>query len=229
MDQTVVNTIQTLLSGGKSKEEIYATLLSQGSSIAQIEAGFTSLSTSGEREDTHKRTIHIIVTIGALLIGAGIFSLIASNWTLMDKATKVAIIIVAMLGAYGIGWYLKEYKNYLRTGNALIFLGLLIYGGGIFLIAQIFNIRGNWPDGFILWMFGVLAIAFATDLFNLYYLAIILAVVALFGHPGIIFQAGGTPDPYLLTSSFLLLLTTVMCFITGWTIRQKIPQELRDL
>ena len=124
--------VKTSLAQGKPKEEIYKELLGQGWTIEVIQESFNSIGTEQEKEDTSKKTIRIIVTIGAVLVGAGIFSFIAANWLEMTKPIKIGIILIFMIVSYGAGWYLKEKSELQKTGDALILLGLIIYGAGIF-------------------------------------------------------------------------------------------------
>lgn len=219
--------VKTSLAQGKPKEEIYKELLGQGWTIEVIQESFNSIGTEQEKEDTSKKTIHIIVTIGAVLVGAGIFSFIAANWLEMPKPIKIGIILISMIVSYGAGWYLKEKSELQKTGGALILLGSIIYGAGIFLVAQMFNTRANWPDGFILWMIGTIAMAFAVESYPLFYLAIPLGIIALIGHPFGIFTDFGY-NSFLLTSSFLLLTATIITFATGWIVRKKIPAKLKE-
>jgi uncharacterized membrane protein len=132
-----------------------------------------------------------------------------------------------MVSSYLLGWYFKEKSKLTKTGEALILLGAIIYGAGIFLVAQMFNIRANWPDGFILWMFGVIAMAFAVKLYPLFYLAILLGVIALAGHPYVIFSSLGI-NSFLLTSTLLLAFATIVTFATGWILRSKKPTQSEE-
>src|SRR3989344_2312910 len=227
IDQNVVEYIKTSLSQGKTKEELYKELKAQGWTIEAIQENFNALNTEEEKEDLSKKTIKIIVTIGAVLIRAGIFSFIAANWQGMRRPVKLSIILVSILVSYGAGWYLKEKLELPKTGEALILLGSIIYGAGIFLVAQMFNIRANWPDGFILWMIGTIAMAFAFESYPLFYLAIPLGIIALIGHPFGIFTGFGY-NSFLLTSSFLLLVSTIITFVTGWIIRKRMSPELKE-
>lgn len=228
VSQNLLDDIKNSLEQGKSKEGVYRELLDRGWKIEVIQENFNSLSTEEEKVDTQKKTIRIIVTIAAVLVGAGIFSFIAANWRIMTRPIKIFVIVIAMLVSYTTGWYFKEKLNLLKTGGALIFLGTIIYGAGIFLVAQIFNIRANWPDGFILWMFGVLAVAFAMESFSLFYVAIVLGLIALFGHPWTLITTFSGHNPFLLTSSFLLLTATVVTFISGLVMRKRMPPELKE-
>jgi len=226
IDEKLLEYVKNSLAQGKPKEEIYKELLSKGWTIEIIQESISTLTQAEKKEEASKKTIHIILTIAAVLVGAGIFSFIAANWEMMSRLGKMIIILVSMLGSYGAGWYLKEQGNYLKTGEALILLGSIIYGAGIFLVAQMFDIRANWPDGFILWMIGVIAIAFALESYAHFYLAIPLGFVAIIGHPLIIINDFET-NPYLLTSSSLLLIATAVTFLTAWFVSLKIPKDLQ--
>jgi len=216
--------VQTSLAQGKPKEEIYKDLLAQGVTIEAIEQSFNVIKAGQYKEDISKKTINIIVTIGAVLVGAGIFSFIAANWVGMTKPLKISIILVLMILSYGAGWYLQEKSKLQKTSSALFLLGSIIYGAGIFLIAQMFNVRVNWPDGFVLWMLGTIAMGFAVESYSLFYLAIPLGIIALIGHPFGLFSLINY-NSFLLTSSVLLLIATVVTLVSGVMIRKKINTE----
>ena len=228
-NQEIVGYIRSSLTQGKSKEDIYKELLNQGWSIEAIQKAFNQIVAKEEKEDTQKRIIRIIVTIGAILVGVGIFSFIAANWQEMGKVMKILIIVIAMISSYTGGWFLREKWHYEKTGEALFLLGAIIYGAGIFLIAQMFHTRGNWPDGFILWMIGTIVMAFGADSFSLFYLAIPVGIAAIIGHPFGIFGSVGGYNPFLLTSSFLLFIATVITFIAGWLVKKRLPPEQKEL
>jgi uncharacterized membrane protein len=132
-----------------------------------------------------------------------------------------------MLVVYGIGWLLGERLKFVKTGNALILLGAIIYGAGIFLIGQIFHTRSNWPDGFILWMLGVLPLAFAVRFLPLFGLALVVGLIGLGAHPFGIFDAMGY-NPFLLSSSFLLLAAAAACLCAGFFIRKRMSAGLEE-
>lgn len=226
-DPKLAEFIRASLAEGSSKEDIYKELLERGLTVDAIQDGFSSLDTGQENADTQKRTIRIIVTIGAILIGAGVFSFFAANWQVLTKVNKVAIILVSMLISYCSGWYLREKYHFQRTGEALILLGSIIYGAGIFLVGQMFNVSGNWPDGFILWMIGAIAMGFAAESYPLFYLAVPLGFISLIGHPFGIFTGSGY-NYFLLTSPLLLLAAAIICFAAGWKVRKTMSPDLKE-
>ncbi len=227
LDKKTFEYIKISLEQGRLKEDIYKELLEQGLSIEVIQKNFDMVEFGKKKEDISKKTINIIVTIGVVLIGAGIFSFIAANWTVMTKFIKISIILISMISSYCAGWYLKEVFGFEKMGGAFILLGSIIYGAGIFLVAQMFNIRATWPDGFILWMIGIIAIAFSIRLYPLFYLAILLGSITIIGNPSRIFDSFSY-NQFLLTSSLLLLVATVVTFAIGWMIRKEVPIELKE-
>ena len=85
MDKGVLKTfIREAQSAGKSKEQIYTDLLAQGWLVDDIETGFKPTMEirreSAVPEDNQDKVVKIVVGIGILLIGAGVFSFIAANW-----------------------------------------------------------------------------------------------------------------------------------------------------
>ncbi len=219
--------ITEALQQGKNKEDIYKDLLNKGELVSNIQETFQKIAIEQSKEDTSKKTIRLILTIGAILIGAGIFSFIAANWQEISKTAKILIILFFMLTSYSFGWHLKERLNYSKTGDAFILLGILIYGAGIFLVAQMFNIRANWPDGFILWMFGTLALGYVFQTNYIFYFAVILCWIALLGQPFNWFNNFGG-NSFLLTSSLILFTATVLTLYTGHIFRNKTLEEFKD-
>ncbi len=213
--------IENSLKNHLSEEDIYADLIKKGLKIKEIKDLLENARTEKNQDQTEKRTIKVVLTIGAVLVGAGVFSLIASNWEDMAKAWKVFVIVFSMLLSYFAAWYFSQKKGYEKTGSALYLLGILIYGAGIFLIAQIFNISANWPDGFILWMFGSLTLYFAVKNKIFLYLSFVLGLFSIFGHPAAVFDVFHVHDRFLLTSSVFLLLAAVVCFVVASIVEKK--------
>lgn len=172
------------------------------------------LTAENKTKTSQKRTSQILATIAAILAVAGIFSFISFDWLELSKTAKVFIILISMILSYGAGLKLKE-KGYPKIGEAFIFLGIMIYGAGIFLTAQIFNIRANWPDGFILWMLGALAMTRSVNSTLLYYLAIPLGAISLTGYLFLISGEFARFNSFFLISSLLLFAAAAITFITG--------------
>lgn len=116
-----------------------------------------------ERVEQGGRLVTVLSVLGAVLLGIGAILFFASNWQHLDRWVKVGLIFGCIVGAYSFGWRLAfGKKTYPKAGMALIFLGTLFYGSGIWLIAQIFHINSHFPNGVLFWFIGVLPVAYVT-------------------------------------------------------------------
>jgi uncharacterized membrane protein len=85
-----------------------------------------------------------------------------------------------MSATYGFGFYFRyEAKNYPKVGASLILLGSLIFGAGMFLIAQIYHITVHYPNGPLLWGLFVLPLAYLLRFKSLISLAILVLLIWL--------------------------------------------------
>ena len=104
-------------------------------------------------EPSRERFIQIFMGLGAMLVGLGLLSYVAANWADLSRTLKVTLIIggylLAILAAYGL-----EPRHPLIS-RAFLLIGSFAYGGGIFLIAQIFHEGGAISDALFWWMAGL--------------------------------------------------------------------------
>ena len=104
----------------------------------------------------------IFFSIGAILFGLGVILLFAYNWQRMHKFVKLAVIFAAIIGAHGAGFWLRRQNSpHQATGEGLHLLGTMLFGAGIWLIAQIYHIQEHYPNAFLIWGFGALAMAWS--------------------------------------------------------------------
>jgi len=102
--------------------------------------------------------------LGAAIVGLGVILLLAYNWDEIPKLVKLGLILGATATAHGAGYRLRDCDDW-RAGLAEVFflLGSMLYGAGIWLVAQIYNIDEHYPNGFLYWGLGALALAWALD------------------------------------------------------------------
>jgi uncharacterized membrane protein len=104
----------------------------------------------------------IFFSIGAILFGLGVILLFAYNWQRIPKFVKLAVIFAALIGAHGAGFLLRRPQSANQTaGEGLHLLGTMIFGAGIWLIAQIYHIQEHYPTAFLIWGLGALALAWS--------------------------------------------------------------------
>ncbi len=104
-----------------------------------------------------------IYLLGALLVGGGVLSLVAWNWDALAPALKLLILFGALAACHIVGFRLWHVPGRLpRLGHALTFLGTLVLGAGIGLVAQIYHISTFRPhDALGVWAIGALCAGWA--------------------------------------------------------------------
>ena len=114
------------------------------------------------KEERSNKFIVAISTIGAILFGIGAIMFVASNWREIPDLMKVLILLGSTFGAYYLGYLFKyDKKNLPKVGISLFFLGALLFGASIFLIAQIYHINANAHSLVLIWLIGVLPLIYA--------------------------------------------------------------------
>lgn len=98
--------------------------------------------------------------LGAVLLGAGIITFFAANWSAMSKLSKLGVLFGSMWTAYITAYYLIEERGYPYLGQAILLLGVILFGSNIMLIAQIYHIDSHYPNGVLLWSLGGLLVAY---------------------------------------------------------------------
>ena len=104
-----------------------------------------------------------LLSLASLLIGLAVLLLIGYNWEDMPAAAKVTAVFGAVVAAHGLGLTLRFKLGQRGASEAAFFFGCLLYGMGIWLLAQIFQVSGHYPDGFWWWALGVLPFALACE------------------------------------------------------------------
>jgi uncharacterized membrane protein len=101
--------------------------------------------------------IRVLVSIGSILIGLGVLLFIAGNWDVISNPFKV-IIILAFLGASMASSYLTSKKRPI-TSQALLYLSVLIFGAGLFLINLAYNFNVEAYTINFVWALGALLLS----------------------------------------------------------------------
>lgn len=174
------------------------------------------------QEKPSLKLITVLQAIGASLIGIGVISFIAFNWTKMTNLTKLILIIIAIVSSHFTGFYLLTNKpKYQKAGFSFIFLGNILYGAGIWLVAQMYHISYGFTTGIFLWALGIIPFAYLVKSKLNYFLAAGLFLLWTLGesigfqkpHLSYLFILLGLLGPlsYYLKSKVGLTL----CIITG--------------
>jgi uncharacterized membrane protein len=80
---------------------------------------------------------------------------VAANWSAIPVWGKLAVIFIPKIASYGAGFVLRyERRDFPKVGAAFILLGSLLFGAGIFLIAQIYHLLVHFSNGPLVWGLG---------------------------------------------------------------------------
>lgn len=132
----------------------------------------------------------IFCGLGAVIVGLGVILLFAYNWHAMPKLAKLAAVFGALAAAHAGGLYLFQTRpRYRAMGEALTVGGTMLFGAGIWLVAQIYHIDEHFPTGFLIWGLGAFLLAWTLP--SIFQALIALALLTIWA--GTESAAFGTP------------------------------------
>lgn len=131
--------------------------------------------------DTSQRSFgyYVLVTLGYLFIGLAMMTLIGENWDIIPRAVRMGGVIAVTLLINYFG-YFHWTRNNTGASISLFFLGSIMFGVSIMLIAQIYHLGEHYPDGILWWILGVLPLAILLRSNVIMLLAMVLAFTWFF-------------------------------------------------
>ena len=103
-----------------------------------------------------------LTLIAVLMCAIGVGLVIGYNWDRIPATVKVGMIMTSIAAAFG-GAAFAYARQRPRLGEVLAISGTLLFGNGIWLIAQVLHIQGHFPDAFRWFAIGALAAAFLVE------------------------------------------------------------------
>ena len=103
-------------------------------------------------------SMQVILWIGAVLVGLGILSSVASNWSEISPLSKFIMIFFGTAGFYTAGRLTENTVE--KTSKSLYYIGGFLFGSGIFLVGQTFHLGGELYPAFLVWALGILPLAY---------------------------------------------------------------------
>lgn len=136
-----------------------------------------SLAAHAEPEKANK-IIHVLASIGAVLIGGGLLLFIASQWGQSSPLRRLLLLFFIYALTVG-GAALCDRQRLHTTASGLWFLSSIVVGVNIFLVGQVFNLPLNYWQGTLLWMIATLAMGWASPSSAQGWLAVPLGILTL--------------------------------------------------
>ncbi len=119
---------------------------------------------SRETEGDASKLVPFLATIGAVFVGLGFILYFAANWDTMSNFFKLAVLSVATFAVTLAAFFCLYVREMPKTGQALALLGSILYGASIFLVGQAYNLGGTVPGAILLWIAGIVPIAYVSAL-----------------------------------------------------------------
>ncbi len=116
----------------------------------------------------------LLTGIAAVMIGLGVILLFAYNWSDMGKFSKLAVIFSALIAAHLFAFFLRT-RHHVYS-ESLFALGSMLMGAGIFLVGQVYHLDSHYPNAFLFWSLGALALAWALPSLTQAFMAIVLVI-----------------------------------------------------
>jgi uncharacterized membrane protein len=91
------------------------------------------------------RGVSLLVNLGAIILAAGLIIFFASNWIEFGRAAKIASLFALTLFFYLVGFELTQEGrwNFPKLGLALVFLGCVMFGVDVLLLALIYDLTAE--------------------------------------------------------------------------------------
>lgn len=128
-----------------------------------------------EREAAN-RFITILISLGAVLVGLGAITFVAANWQALSRSMQSTLLLSCFIGVSAAGFYVWR-SGKQRLGEGLLLLAGLLLGANLALMSQIFHQSGELYELFLVWSFGVTAMAYSLRLTSLAGMALLLLLI----------------------------------------------------
>ncbi len=128
------------------------------------------------------RGVTILINLGAIALAVGLLIFFASNWIEFGRAAKIASLLALTLFFYVAGFELtREGRgSFPKLGVALVFLGCVMFGTDIVLLALIYDLTAEHAWSFLIQWVAWLSVAYVVRSRLVLFLAL-LGIVAWFG------------------------------------------------
>ena len=110
--------------------------------------------------ESRSRAASVLAVIGAIAVGVGVIGFIAANWDGISHGLRLALLTIAISGAYAGAYQLRERtRSHPHIGEALYLLGVLLFGASLFLVGQMYNVEAHGPLALLIWAAAAVSVA----------------------------------------------------------------------
>lgn len=128
-----------------------------------------------EKEHGLRWPVLLAVSLGGLLLCAGVLLFVAAHWDSLSPSTRFGLVLGLVAVFHLSAAVISERFPVIATTFHAV--GTVCLGAGIFLSGQIFHLQEHWPGGVMLWALGAwLAWALLRDWVQAAFVAILMPV-----------------------------------------------------
>lgn len=111
-------------------------------------------------EEASNKSYKILMVLGFLMLAISLLILIGENWENVPRWIRMSSLVLLTVGIHSYG--MVQLSKNPNKSTMFFFLGSLVYGIAIVLIAQMYHLGEHMPDGVFWWSMGVLPFVFLT-------------------------------------------------------------------
>ncbi len=110
--------------------------------------------------ESKNKFLLIMISVGGVLALVGIILVISAHWEAIPGLVKIALGAALMAGAHAGGWHLRGTRQTSpKLGEILHFLGAGLFLANIALVGQVYHLSSRPPNAMILWLVGIVPLA----------------------------------------------------------------------
>ena len=98
----------------------------------------------------------ILISMACVLLAVGIVLFYAANWATMSPMFKLIQVFALVVLLYSLSFYFINKPDTEMIGRAFLVLGMISFGVGIVLVAQIYHIMAEGGTGLLVWSVGTM-------------------------------------------------------------------------
>ena len=121
------------------------------------------------------QAVGLLPLLGSILVGLSALSVVAANWQSLPTPVRLGLLLGSLLAAYAGGEYFLQRGNR-RVGHGLLGLGLVLFGAGIILTSQLYQLVGYDVSGLLAWVVVGVLLSYLYDSQTLTLLPIVIGV-----------------------------------------------------
>jgi uncharacterized membrane protein len=154
----------------------------QGNGLLATLAAAPASARASVNERKLGRGVTILINLGAIALAAGLLVFFASNWVEFGRGAKVASLFALTVFFYVAGFELtgEGRGSFPKLGLALVFLGCVMFGADIVLLALIYDLTAEHAWSLLIQCVAWLSIAYVVRSRLVLFLALV-GIVAWFG------------------------------------------------